>query len=76
MKDSGRVQYDAATDEEALSAFEWLAKREGLIAAFESAHAFALLRRQGFFEPGARVVVNMSGRGDKDMESASKLLRL
>lgn len=76
MKDSGRVRYDAATDEEALSAFQWLARREGLIAAFESSHAFAMLRRPGFFKPGSRVVVNMSGRGDKDMETASRILEL
>ncbi|MBI5708645.1 MAG: tryptophan synthase subunit beta [Armatimonadetes bacterium] len=76
MKDSGRVDYVAATDDEALSAFQWLARREGLIAAFESAHAFAMLRRPGLFEPGTRVLVNMSGRGDKDMESASRILAL
>lgn len=76
LKDSGRVIYDAVTDDEALSAFRWLAEREGLIPAFESAHAFALLRRPGYFPAGTRVLVNMSGRGDKDMESAAKLFEL
>ncbi|MBW7926646.1 MAG: tryptophan synthase subunit beta [Fimbriimonadaceae bacterium] len=75
LKDSGRAEYTSVTDDEALSAFRWVAEREGLIPAFESAHAFALLRTSAF-RPGERVLVNMSGRGDKDMESASRLLRL
>lgn len=75
LKDSGRAEYTSVTDGEALSAFRWVAEREGLIPAFESAHAFALLRTPAF-RPGERVLVNMSGRGDKDMESASRLLRL
>ncbi len=75
LKDSGRAEYTSVTDDEALSAFRWVAEREGLIPAFESAHAFALLRTPAF-RPGERVLVNMSGRGDKDMESASRLLRL
>lgn len=76
LKDTGRVLYDAATDEEALSAFRWLAEKEGLIPAFESAHAFAFLRRPGVFPPGSWVMVNMSGRGDKDMESAARMFDL
>jgi tryptophan synthase beta chain len=76
LKDSGRVEYTAVTDEAALEAFRWVALREGLIPAFESAHAFAPLREPARFPKGSRVLVNMSGRGDKDMESASKLLRL
>jgi tryptophan synthase beta chain len=76
LKDSGRVTYTSVTDEAALSAFRWLAEREGLIPAFESAHAVALVRESGRFAPGDRVLINLSGRGDKDMESASKLLTL
>jgi tryptophan synthase beta chain len=76
LKDSGRVVYDAVTDAEALDAFQWLARKEGLIPAFESAHAFALLRRAGLLEKGSLVLVNMSGRGDKDMEVAAKLFEL
>ncbi|MBX3110647.1 MAG: tryptophan synthase subunit beta [Fimbriimonadaceae bacterium] len=76
LKDTGRAEYTAATDEEALTAFRWLAENEGLIPAFESAHAFALLLRPGMFAPGTRVLVNLSGRGDKDMERASQLLKL
>jgi tryptophan synthase beta chain len=76
LKDSGRVEYCAATDDSALQAFEWLARREGIIPAFESAHAFAVLLEPGRFAPGTRVLVNLSGRGDKDMERASQLLGL
>ncbi|MCB0825001.1 MAG: tryptophan synthase subunit beta [Armatimonadetes bacterium] len=76
LKDSGRVSYTAATDEEALGAFQWVSQKEGLIPAFESAHAFALLKRDGLFAPGTRVLVNLSGRGDKDMERASQILDL
>jgi tryptophan synthase beta chain len=75
LKDLGRASYTCATDEEALSALQWLARREGLIPAFESAHAFVPLHT-GRFAPGTRVIVNMSGRGDKDMESAARLLNL
>ena len=73
LKDLGRAEYFAVTDEEALDMFRTLAELEGLIPAFESAHAFAALPK---LPRGSRVLVNMSGRGDKDMESASKILKL
>jgi len=76
LKDTGRAVYTAATDAEALKAFRELAETEGLIPAFESAHAFAALRDRALFPEGARVIVNMSGRGDKDMESAARILAL
>lgn len=76
LKDSGRATYIAATDDEALEAFQWLSRKEGIIPAFESAHAFAALRKPGLVKPGERVIVNLSGRGDKDMERASQLLSL
>lgn len=76
LKDGGRVEYLAATDEEALDAFRWVAEKEGIIPAFESAHAFAVLKTSNLFEKGERILVNLSGRGDKDMEMASKLLKL
>ncbi len=75
LKDTGRVEYLAITDTEALDAFRWLAESDGLIPAFESAHAFALLKK-GLWAPGTRVLVNLSGRGDKDMERASEILKL
>lgn len=76
LKDAGRVEYLAATDEEALMAFRRLAELEGIIPAFESAHALAPLLRPGFLPVGTSVLVNLSGRGDKDMETASRVLNL
>jgi tryptophan synthase beta chain len=76
LKDMGRVEYLAVNDDEALEAFQWLARKEGLIPAFESAHAFAPLRNRTLFPEGTRVVVNMSGRGDKDMVQAAQMLKL
>lgn len=73
LKDSGRALYVSATDREALDAFVWLSRLEGLIPAFESAHAFAALRNLGW-ERDSVVVVNLSGRGDKDMAVAHQLL--
>ncbi len=73
---TGRVQYLSATDDEALAAFTWLCRREGILPALESSHALAALAagqrapggpRHG---PDALVVVNLSGRGDKDLEHA------
>ncbi len=63
---SKRVLYESATDSEALDAAFWLARREGIIPALESAHAFAVLRRINWKKDDC-VVVNLSGRGDKDM---------
>lgn len=74
LKDSGRVEYVAVTDDQAIAAFEQLSKCEGIIPAFESAHAFAALSIDGLIDRGSRVLVNLSGRGDKDMESASKII--
>lgn len=76
LKDTGRVHYTSVTDEEALFAFRRVAELEGLIPAFESAHAFAALWKKDALRPGSRVLVCLSGRGDKDMESASRLMNL
>ena len=76
LKDVGRVRYTAVTDEEALVAFRRLAELEGLIPAFESAHAFAALWKRDLLRRGCKVLVCLSGRGDKDMETASRLLAL
>jgi tryptophan synthase beta chain len=68
---SGRARYDAATDDEALRAFDLLARTEGILPALESSHALAWVAREGAAGRIARdalVVVNLSGRGDKDME--------
>ncbi len=76
LKDTGRVEYTVATDDEALAAFRWLAEREGIIPAFESAHALAPLMRRGAFPEGTSILVSLSGRGDKDMETAARLFNL
>lgn len=68
LKDTGRVHYASATDAEALEAFALLSRLEGIIPAFESAHALAwVIRHRGTFDPGTRIVVCLSGRGDKDL---------
>jgi tryptophan synthase beta chain len=71
----GRVQYGMATDGQALDAFQALTRREGIIPALESSHALAwvLCNRQKLPEDG-HVVVNLSGRGDKDMEIVREVL--
>jgi len=71
LRDTGRASYETATDDEALDAFGWLCRREGIIPALESAHAVAaVLRSKGRWAPDDRVVINLSGRGDKDLEHA------
>src|SRR5512139_1095242 len=67
LHDEGRVEYASATDEEALAAFHLLGETEGILPALESAHAVAWLVRQAPALRGRTVVVNMSGRGDKDL---------
>jgi tryptophan synthase beta chain len=67
LRDSGRVRYAVASDAEALAAFRLLAAAEGIIPAFESAHAIAWVAANAPALRGRRVLVNLSGRGDKDM---------
>jgi len=75
LHESGRVRYTSAGDEEALEAFQLLSRLEGIIPALESAHAVAeLLRMAPELEPDAFVIVNLSGRGDKDVRHVSVLL--
>jgi tryptophan synthase beta subunit len=75
FKETGRAEYSAVTDAEALDAFVYLARMEGIIPAFESAHAIAELRkRKGQWGRERLVVVNLSGRGDKDVAEARVLL--
>jgi tryptophan synthase beta chain len=76
LRDSGRVEYLAVTDAEALEAFQYLSRKEGIIPALESAHAVAYLRTLVTkLARGAIVVVNLSGRGDKDAELVRDILR-
>ena len=72
-KENGSVAYDSITDDEALDAFVWLSRREGIIPAFESSHAVAYLKKMPDIQ-GKLVIVNLSGRGDKDMIQAKDLL--
>jgi tryptophan synthase beta chain len=67
LRDEGRVRYDVATDEEALRAFHVLAETEGIIPALESSHALAWVMRESGALRGKLVIVNLSGRGDKDL---------
>ncbi len=66
--DSGRIQYTSATDEEALRAFDLLAREEGIIPALESAHAVAeVVKRAPGMKKNHILILNLSGRGDKDV---------
>jgi tryptophan synthase beta chain len=73
LRDQGRVSYTYATDDEALAAFFLLARLEGIIPALESAHAVAeaVKRAPGMPRDGI-MIVNLSGRGDKDLDTVMK----
>lgn len=74
LKETGRVTYTTATDAEALAAFELLSKTEGILPALESAHAVAeVVRLAPTLPHDAVVVVNLSGRGDKDVETVARV---
>jgi tryptophan synthase beta chain len=74
LKDSGRAEYVGATDAEALAAFKALAESEGILCAFESAHALAYALKLAEAEPESAILVGLSGRGDKDVAQAERLL--
>jgi len=74
LKDSGRAEYVGCTDVEALAAFKALAESEGIIPAFESAHALAQALKLAEEEPESIMIVGLSGRGDKDVAQAQVLL--
>jgi tryptophan synthase beta chain len=74
LKDSGRADYVGATDDEALAAFRLLAEKEGILCAFESAHALAYALKLAESEPHSLLLVGLSGRGDKDVPQAQRLL--
>jgi tryptophan synthase beta chain len=74
LADEGIAEYVAVDDDEALAAFELLARSEGIVPALESAHAVAYLRElMPSLSPGAVVVLNLSGRGDKDVAEVMRL---
>jgi len=74
LKDSGRVRYESVTDREALDAFRLLSEKEGIIPALESAHALAWVLKGRDELRGQFVVVNLSGRGDKDVPEVARIL--
>ena len=75
FKETGRAEYVAINDEEALEGFKILAQTEGILPALESAHAVAYVQKHArAFRPGELVVINLSGRGDKDVEAVSEIL--
>jgi len=76
LHDQGRAEYTSVTDDEALAAFQLLCRTEGILPALESSHAIAWLLREGPGLPsGTLALVNLSGRGDKDVHHASEELR-
>ena len=77
LKDIGRAEYIPVTDSEAMEALRALSRTEGIIPAIETAHALAgISQLMPTLKPGSKVLVNLSGRGDKDMETAAKYFGL
>lgn len=76
LKDLGRAEYRDITDTQAMDAMALLSRTEGIIPAIETAHALAGIERIAKESPGAHVLVNLSGRGDKDMETAARYFKL
>jgi tryptophan synthase beta chain len=77
LRDLKRIQYTYATDDEALKAFQFCSCVEGIIPALESAHAVAyVMKNAKKIGKNAIVIVNMSGRGDKDVSQVARLLKL
>ena len=77
LKDSGRAQYDSVTDTEALEACHTLTRLEGILPALESSHAVAYgMRLAREMRPDQMVLVNLSGRGDKDVQTLAELAGL
>ncbi len=72
LKDTGRASFTAVTDDQALEAFHALAKLEGILPALESAHAvFAGMQKAREMDPDESVVITLSGRGDKDVQTVA-----
>jgi len=75
LKDTGRVHYEAVTDAKALEAFLYLSQKEGIVPALESSHAIAFARRLGpDLSEDSIMIINLSGRGDKDVETVVALM--
>jgi tryptophan synthase beta chain len=77
LKDNGRAEYYSVTDQEAIAALQRLSQLEGIIPALETAHAIAFLETLCPQLTGSpRIVINCSGRGDKDVQTIAKFLNL
>ena len=77
LRDHGRITYTSANDEETLKAFTGLSELEGILPALESAHAIAHVTKVApTMEPDQLIIVNLSGRGDKDVQEAARLLNV
>lgn len=77
LKDLGRAKYQGISDAEAMDALRLLSRTEGIIPAIETAHALAGALKLGkTLKPGSSILINLSGRGDKDMETAAKYFGL
>jgi tryptophan synthase beta chain len=77
LRDKNRVEYGYATDDQALKAFIKLARLEGIIPALESSHAVAaVIERAPKMSKDSLIIVNLSGRGDKDVSQAAEKIKL
>ena len=75
LKNIGRVDYQSVTDDETLSAFLYLSRKEGIIPALESSHALAYaIKLAPKLDKDKIIIVNLSGRGDKDVEQVSEMI--
>ena len=75
LKSTGRVEYVSATDDEAVSAFQWLSEKEGILPALETSHAIAFLKqRDNNIHSDENVIICLSGRGDKDVHTVADFL--
>jgi tryptophan synthase beta chain len=77
LRDEKRVSYTFCTDDDALKAFRYLSETEGIIPAMESAHAIAeTMKLAPTLRPDQTIIVNLSGRGDKDVQQVAQMLGL
>jgi tryptophan synthase beta chain len=75
LHDAGRAEYMSVTDDQALEAFQWICRREGILPALESSHAIAwILSDEASWNKDDLIVVNLSGRGDKDIDHVGGIL--
>jgi tryptophan synthase beta chain len=76
LRDEGRAEYRGVTDTDTMAALELLAKTEGILCAIESAHAMAGAKQFAADNPGSTLIINCSGRGDKDVDTAARWFKL